>query len=556
MLRNLFIKNYALIQELDIQVDEQLTTITGETGAGKSILLGAIGLVMGQRADNSAIADQTEKCIIEATFDISSQNLKDLFETLEFDYQDLTIIRREILPNGKSRSFVNDTPANLANLKLISNHLIEVHTQNTGLLVTDPAEQIKLVDGYGQFSELFKDYSKAFKKQLKLSKELDELIEEQRQFIKEKEFIQFQFDELSELNLQPSEEKLLEDKINLLTQSSSIIQALQLTQNLISNNESNIIDQLNFIKNALRPVSAVSTDIKGLYERLESNIIELKDLGQEAEDLSDKIDQNPAELETLNERLAKIQNLLRKHQVNTCSELIELSHLFENKLLESQNTDEVIEKIQKELLTAQKVTIELGRELSKKRKESAIEIAKEAKQILQQLAIPNAQIEFQLDSNEQFLGPLGMDKINILFSANLGKSPQVLSQVASGGEISRLNFTFRSLIAKNKHLPTLIYDEADTGISGEVASKMGSMMSQLSKFHQVISITHLPQVAAAGQFQWLVYKSNDNHKTSTKVKKLSTQERVTVLAQMLSGTNPSESALSNAKELLAMNHNL
>lgn len=556
MLRNLFIKNYALIQELDIQVDEKLTTITGETGAGKSILLGAIGLVMGQRADNSAIADQSEKCIIEATFDISSQNLQELFENLEFDYQDLTIIRREILPNGKSRSFVNDTPANLANLKLISHYLIEIHTQNTGLLVTDPIEQIKLLDGYGKYSDLVYEYSKAYKKQLELSRNLNNLIEEQFHFIKEKEFIQFQFDELSEMNLTNQEEKTLEEKINLLTQSTNIIHALQLTNEVISNNESNVIDQLNVLKNSLKPISAISLELRSLFERLESNIIELKDLAKEAENLSENIDQNPAELEILNERLAKLQNLFRKHQVTSSSELIEISKVFESKLLESQNTDQDVLKIQKELEQAKKDCLSLALELSNKRKESAHLISEEAKLILQQLAIPNAQIIFQIESNEQFLGPWGIDKVDILFSANLGKSPQPLSQVASGGEISRLNFTFRSLIAKNKHLPTLIYDEADTGISGEVASKMGSMMSQLGKFHQVISITHLPQVAAAGQFQWLVYKSNTENKTITTVKKLNVDERVTVLAQMLSGTNPSESALSNARELLMMNRNL
>ena len=550
MLQNLFIKNYALIRELNLEIDGNLTTITGETGAGKSILLGAIGLVLGQRADNSAIADQTEKCIIEATFDLSTLNLKSLFDDLEFDYQDITIIRREILPNGKSRSFVNDTPANLSNLKEIAHHLIEIHTQNTGLLVTDSTEQLKLVDGFGKHAPTLEKFSSAYRTHSKLVKKLYDLIESQTQFMKEKEFIQFQFDELNDLNLIEHEETLLHEKITLLTQSSTIIHALSLTQKILSDKEPSVIDQLNSIKNQLRPISTINASIGELFQRIESSILELKDISSEAEYLAEKIEQNPSELESLNERLAKIQNLFRKHQVSSCAELIEICHNIESRLLVSQNLDEEINETKKQLEDTRKTVLSIGKELSDLRLNSAKKIADEATEILKQLAIPHAQIHFHVDSNENHLNPLGIDKIEILFSANLGKTPQTLTQVASGGEISRLNFTFRSLIAKNKNLPTLIYDEADTGISGEVAAKMGSMMRQLGQFHQVISITHLPQVAAAGQYQWLVYKDNSSNKTQTSVKKLNDSERIHVIAQMLSGTNPSEFALKNAKELL------
>ncbi len=550
MLQNLFIKNYALIKELNLNIEGHLTTVTGETGAGKSILLGAIGLILGQRADNSAIADQTEKCIIEATFDIQKLNLLPLFEEFEIDYQDLTIIRREILPNGKSRSFINDTPVNLSLMKQIGSYLIEIHTQNTGLLVTDPLEQLHLVDGYGNYPNILKKYKVAFKNHQEFSVKLSNLIENQKNFIKEREFIQFQFDELNDFNPVEKEEISLDEKIKLMTQASGIISALSATQKVIIDNDQSILDQLNFIKNQLKPVALAQQSIQELYSRIESSIIELKDIGLEAEHIAEKIDENPADLESLNERLAKLQNLFRKHQVETASELIELKNSFENQLLVSQNIDDEILNVKKQVDLSKNEVVQIGKEITQLRIQASKKIADEAKAILINLAIPHAAIEFKINTNENNIGAEGLDQIDILFSANLGKTPQTLANVASGGEISRLNFTFRSLIAKNKNLPTLIYDEADTGISGEVASKMGNMMRQLGQFHQVISITHLPQVAAAGQNQWLVYKSISENKTLSSVKNLNTQERVEVLAQMLSGSNPSDSALSNARELL------
>lgn len=550
MLQNLFIKNYALIKELNLNIDGQLTTITGETGAGKSILLGAIGLILGQRADNSAIADQTEKCIIEATFDIHKLNLLPLFEEFEIDYQELTIIRREILPNGKSRSFINDTPANLSQLKQIGSHLIEIHTQNTGLLVTEPTEQLHLVDGYGNYPETLKKYKLAFKSHQEFSSKLNRLLENQKSYIKEKAFIQFQFDELNDFNLIENEEISLDENIKLLTQASGIISALATAQKVIIENDQSILDQLAFIKNQLKPIIGAHQSIQELFSRIESSIIELKDIGLEAENIAEKIDNNPANLELSNERLAKLQNLFRKHQVETAIDLIELKNSFENQLVVSQNIDDEISSVKKHLETSRMQVVQIGKEITQLRTTASKQIAEEAKGILVNLAIPHAAIEFKIETNENNLGPNGLDYVDILFSANLGKSPQPLANVASGGEISRLNFTFRSLIAKNKNLPTLIYDEADTGISGDVASKMGSMMRQLGQFHQVISITHLPQVAAAGQTQWLVYKSISDNKTLSSVKKLNLEDRIQVLAQMLSGFNPSDSALSNARELI------
>ncbi len=550
MLTNLLIKNYALIKELNISIDKNLTTITGETGAGKSILLGAIGLVLGQRADNSSIADQSEKCIIEATFDIKNLTLKALFEEIEVDYHDECVIRREILPNGKSRSFINDTPANLNQLKQLGAQLIEVHTQNTGLLISNPDEQIHLLDDFGGYKSLIDDYKKAYAHFSTSTKNLNTLLLSQSQFIKEKEFIQFQFDEI--YNFQPieKEEISIEEEITLLTQASNITQALGQANKQINEAENSLIDQLNYLKNQIKPIAQLNDSISSVFTRLETTIVELKDIGFEAENIAEKIEENPAALDTLNERLLKMQNLFRKHQVESADELLHLQNELEIKLQQSQNIDDEIISLKNEVKKAKENAFVLAKKLTESRLNASKLLAEETKNILVNLAIPHAQIEFKVDTSNSELSPLGVDTVNILFSANLGKSPQLLSQVASGGEISRLNFTFRSLIAKNKNLPTLIYDEADTGISGEVASKMGAMMRQLGNLHQVISITHLPQVAAAGQTQWLVYKSVAENKTLSSVKKLDFNERITVLGQMLSGTNPTDAALSNAKELL------
>ncbi len=550
MLTNLLIKNYALIKELNISIDQNLTTITGETGAGKSILLGAIGLVLGQRADNSAIADQSEKCIIEATFDIKNLNLKALFEEIEIDYHDECVIRREIHPNGKSRSFINDTPANLNQLKQLGAQLIEVHTQNTGLLISNPDEQIHLLDDFGGYKSLIDDYKKAYSNYSTSTKNLNSLLLSQSQFIKEKEFIQFQFDEI--YNFQPidKEEVTIEEQITLLTQASNITQALGQANKQINETENSLVDQLNYLKNQIKPIAQLNDSISSVFTRLETTIVELKDIGFEAENIAEKIEENPAALDNLNDRLLKMQNLFRKHQVESAAELLHLQNELEIKLQQSQNIDDEIISLKNEVKKAKENAFIMAQKLSESRLNASKLLAEETKTILVNLAIPHAQIEFKVNTSDTELSPLGIDTVNILFSANLGKSPQLLSQVASGGEISRLNFTFRSLIAKNKNLPTLIYDEADTGISGEVASKMGAMMRQLGNFHQVISITHLPQVAAAGQTQWLVYKSVAENKTLSSVKKLDFNERITVLGQMLSGTNPTDAALSNAKELL------
>jgi DNA repair protein RecN (Recombination protein N) len=550
MLTNLLIKNYALIKELNISIDQNLTTITGETGAGKSILLGAIGLVLGQRADNSAIADQSEKCIIEATFDIKNLTLKALFEEIEIDYHDECVIRREILPNGKSRSFINDTPANLNQLKQLGAQLIEVHTQNTGLLISNPDEQIHLLDDFGGYKTLILEYKKAYAHYSNSTKGLNNLLLSQSQFIKEKEFVQFQYDEI--YNFQPvdKEEATIEEQITILTQASNITQALSQANKQINDTENSLIDQLNYLKNQIKPIAQLNESISSVFTRLETTIVELKDIGFEAENIAEKIEENPAALDNLNDRLLKMQNLFRKHQVESAAELLHLQNELEIKLQQSQNIDDEILSLKNEVKKAKENAFVLAKKLTESRLNASKLLAEETKNILVNLAIPHAHIEFKVDTSDSELSPLGVDTVNILFSANLGKSPQLLSQVASGGEISRLNFTFRSLIAKNKNLPTLIYDEADTGISGEVATKMGAMMRQLGNLHQVISITHLPQVAAAGQNQWLVFKSVAENKTLSSVKKLAFNERITVLGQMLSGTNPTDSALSNAKELL------
>jgi len=428
--------------------------------------------------------------------------------------------------------------------------LIEVHTQNTGLLISNPDEQIRLLDDFGGYKSLIDEYKKAYTQYSTSTKNLNNLLVSQSQFIKEKEFVQFQFDEI--YNFQPvdKEETTIDEQITLLTQASNITQALGQASKQINETENSLVDQLNYLKNQIKPIAQLNGSISSVFERLETTIVELKDIGFEADNIAEKIEENPAALDNLNDRLLKMQNLFRKHQVESAAELLHLQNELEIKLQQSQNIDDEIISLKNEVKKAKENAFVLANKLTESRLNASKLLAEETKNILVNLAIPHAQIEFKVDTSDIELSPLGVDTVNILFSANLGKSPQLLSQVASGGEISRLNFTFRSLIAKNKNLPTLIYDEADTGISGEVASKMGAMMRQLGNLHQVISITHLPQVAAAGQNQWLVYKSVAENKTLSSVKKLDFNERITVLGQMLSGTNPTDAALSNAKELL------
>lgn len=550
MLLSLSIRNYALIKELDLKFNDKLTTITGETGAGKSILMGAIGLILGNRADASVISAGESKCIIEANFQIDKLGLQNTFEELELDYHPETIIRREMSENGKSRAFVNDTPVNLSILKSLGQKIVEIQTQNTSLMMADPKEQLNIIDDFMPQKQLFIDYKTKFSQYKLIQKKIlshSELLSNQK---KQFEFNLFQLNEISDLEIQENEELILAEKILILTQASKIIESLQTVSNLFSENELSIVQLLSHAKQALKPVATVNESLSAINQRIESILIETRDISEECSEYSEKIDQDENELERLNDRLSKIQSLMRKHNVQTTTEILAISEDLSLSVSNIETIESEILAFQKELDFLFNEVIKIGTAISNARIEASKELTIEVESILKDLSLLHAKIEFRFESGNHLLSETGIDKISLYFTANPGTPIQLLSEVASGGEISRLNFSFRSILAKHKSLPTLIFDEADTGISGETAGKMGKLLKQMGEIHQVLCITHLPQVAACGHHQLGIVKIYQANDTKTIVKSLSDEERIEAVAKMLSGDTITTAALENAKQLI------
>ncbi len=550
MLLSLSIRNYALIKELDLKFNDKLTTITGETGAGKSILMGAIGLILGNRADANVISAGESKCIIEANFQIDKLGLQNTFEELELDYHPETIIRREMSENGKSRAFVNDTPVNLSILKSLGQKIVEIQTQNTSLMMADPKEQLNIIDDFMPQKQLFSDYKTKFSQYKLIQKKIhshSELLSNQK---KQFEFNLFQLNEISDLEIQENEELILAERILILTQASKIIESLQTVSNLFSENELSIVQLLSHAKQALKPVATMNESLSAINQRIESILIETRDISEECSEYSEKIDQDENELERLNDRLSKIQSLMRKHNVQTTTEILAISEDLSLSVSNIETIESEILAFQKELDFLFNEVIKIGTSISNARIEASKELTIEVESILKELSLPHAKIEFRFESGNHLLSETGIDKISLYFTANPGTPIQLLSEVASGGEISRLNFSFRSILAKHKSLPTLIFDEADTGISGETAGKMGKLLKQMGEIHQVLCITHLPQVAACGHHQLGIVKIYQDNDTNTIVKSLSNEERIEAVAKMLSGDTITTAALENAKQLI------
>ncbi len=552
MLKHLQIRNYALIKSLDLNFSEGLTTVTGETGAGKSILLGAIGLILGQRADSSEISTGETKCVIEASFEVSSLNLEAVFETLEIDFETTCILRREIHHTGKSRAFINDTPVNLTDLKLIGTLLVEIQTQHANLMVAQTVEQRKLLDFHfadqpdlSQYQVAYQEYKKSLwileKKQL-----------EKTEILKNKDYNEFLLNELSQLGLNLELDENLDQEIELLSQVEKIKSAFNLSIGFLENEQSGILQGLNSVKNQLKIVKDINPEIDTYFERINSMSIELKELNNDLWGYSEKIEENPQKLELLNQRQSKIQHLLKKHQVETIQDLIDIENRLSNELMDISELENQISELLITCENKRKRCVELAHNLTLKRKESSSAIKDKAISILNNLGLNHAQLAFEIQSDYEKLSDSGCDEVQLLFSANLGSPMMPVGQVASGGEISRLNFAIRSIIAKKKNLPTLIYDEADTGISGEIAGKMGKLFKELGNSHQVICITHLPQVASCGNQQIFVKKAILDGKTITDVAYLNNTERIDSIAGMLSGDSITESARNTAKELLGL----
>ena len=549
MLQHLSIQNYALIDSLSIDLDEHLSIITGETGAGKSILLGALGLIAGNRSDSTSLNDKTKKCIVEAVFNIKNYALEDFFSTHELDYDHHTTVRREINPTGNSRAFINDTPVTLSQLKQISALLIDIHSQHETLSLQNNSFQLSIVDAVADNSAALKEYKANFNAYKLLEAELMQLKEKEANAQKESDYLLFLFNELQEANFHLNEQDKLESQLAILINAEDIKSKIASVLLALNESESSLISGLNSVKVSTNELAKFSTELQELSTRINTSFIELKDIAGELENVQDSIVFDAAKLELISERLDLLYKLQQKHRVTSIAELIAIKEDLDTKLLDFTSLENSIHKITEQLIADKKVLEKLAAALSKKRKAVISPIEKQLQQTLSELGMPNAALKIeQSDLND--LTALGKDNIVFLFSANKGSIVQELNKVASGGELSRLMLSIKSLIANSKQLHTIIFDEIDTGVSGEIANKMGIIIDKMAKTMQVITITHLPQIAAKGSSHLFVYKQEKENKTHSQIKKLNKEERVQEIAKMLSTENPTAAAIKNAKELL------
>lgn len=548
MLTHLTIKNYALIRHLEMQPSAHLNVITGETGAGKSIMLGAIGLLMGNRADTKVLWDEEEKCVIEGIFNIRNYKLKSVFKAEDLDYDDQTVIRREISPGGKSRAFINDTPVTLEVMRRIGSILMDIHSQHETLQLGNQSFQLRLIDAYANNASLYDQYCEAWSTFVKKRKEFETLNEQAETLRQEAEFTRFQLDELVKADLQADEQENLESELKIMEHSEEIKNRFNTILNLLNQSEFSARNSISEIRSQLQAVSSYSNAYNTLFERLESIRIELDDITNEIEHEEGKIEFDPVRSEWIKERLSTLYRLLKKHKAANAKELLVLQENLQQKSDLTSNLDEELSSAKQAYEKAETEVKKLAAALSESRKKAFDPLRKQLIRLLKELGIPDATLAIEIQSTAP--GPSGADKIEILFSANKGISPGPLAQVASGGEFSRLMFSIKYVMAEKTAMPTLILDEIDNGISGEIAIKLGNMMKSMAKEHQLIAISHLPQIAAKGAAHYFVFKDNSAKKTVSNIKRLTDSERVEEIAKMIGGANPSKVALENAQELL------
>ena len=550
MLKHLYIKNFTLIDELDIELHEGFSVITGETGAGKSIILGAIALLLGQRADSKTIKQDADKCVIEARVDLSRYDMDDFFteNDIENDPEDC-IIRRELTASGKSRAFINDTPVQLSMLKELGERLVDVHSQHQNLLLNKQDFQLGVVDIIADDSKILSEYQQTFRQCQTVQRELDELkdsIERNRQNL---DFLQFQCNELTQANLVDGEQEELEQRSETLSHSEDIKSALYETDNALGAEQTGALTSLRSSMSALKGISRVFPAVEELAERLESCYIEVKDISQDVAHHLEDIDFDPSELDAINNRLDRLYDLEKKYNVETVGELIARRDEIRQQLNGIENSDESLAELQQRLDTLLKQVSGKASELTRMRTKAARQIEDYMKSRLIPLGMPA--VQFSVHITQEQLGPSGHDKISFLFSANASTPLQPIAQVASGGEIARVMLSLKAMISGAVKLPTIIFDEIDTGVSGKMAEKMAEMMKDMgSHGRQVISITHLPQIAALGNNHYKVEKKETSQGTMSSMKALTADERILEIAQMLSGSDVSEAAIQNAKELL------
>jgi DNA repair protein RecN (Recombination protein N) len=548
MLKSLSISNYALIDQLLMQPSSGLSMITGETGAGKSIMLGAVGLLLGNRSDTKVLLHDDKKCVIEGVFDVANYGLKDFFDQEELDYEPTCIIRREISPAGKSRSFVNDTPVLLDALKTLGAFLMDVHSQHDTLQLGEGSYQLSLIDAFAQTQGEVSAYKADYRAFQKAQKTFNELNKKAIELQKEADFNQFQLEELSVLGLKENEQADLESLQEVLENAEEIKLKINEMLNLFQDEQFGIAQGMSQVQHGMQSLERLAHVFASLKERFQAVNIELKDIEETLGGEESKVEVDFERLDEIRDRLSKIYQLQKKHGVASVEELMELEKQLADKVFQFQNLDETLAKAKKELEESKTKISESGKWLRKKRQGSFSSFQSSLEKLLAGLGMENSKVVMELKPIEPAL--TGSDEIELLFSANKGSNPQPLKKVASGGEFSRLLFAIKYLMADKMAMPTLIFDEIDAGISGEVALKMVGMMQDISKKHQVICITHLPQVAGQGDLHYFVYKDNSSDKTVSKIKLLDQEERVLELAKMISGASPSVSAIESARELL------
>lgn len=553
MLKHLHIENYALIESLDIDLNDGFSVITGETGAGKSILLGAIGLLTGERADLSAIQTGKQRCILEATFNPEGYDLESFFqdEDLDFDPSEC-IIRRELTANGKSRAFINDTPTTISALKKLGNRLIDIHSQHQNLLLGQENFQLSVLDTVASIPELILSYSNAFHKWNLAVKALDKAQNNLDESKKDEDYLRFLVTELVNFNPQPGEDETLQQQCDMLEHAQDIKSALMQGYCQLSEGDSPVTDTLRQVRNLIASIQSYFQQAEELTERLESCRIELQDIADTLESEGESIDYDPMRLEELQNRLNTLYSLEQKHHVGSCEELIDIMKQMKERLEMMDNSDEYIKQLQREEQEARTLLDSLSGKLTEKRTIAAKKVEKDVISCLKTLGMPNVRFQVSISPTESPT-PKGMDKVSFLFSANLGSDMQNISQVASGGETARVMLSLKSILSGVMSLPTIIFDEIDTGVSGHIAESMAKIMHKMGQQgRQVISITHLPQIAALGQHHYKVWKEDTDKVTRSHITYLEQEERITELANMLSGSNVSPEAINNARALLGL----
>lgn len=549
MLTSLTIKNYALIDTLRVDFNTGLSIITGETGAGKSILLGGLSLILGKRADLSSLKDTSKKCIIEAVFNISNYKLKSLFKSEDLDYEAQTIIRREILPSGKSRAFINDSPVNLSSLQRLGARLIDIHSQHQTLEITSNDFQFQVIDALAKNDKELLDYKTEFKAYKILNKELQELIHLKSEAIKEYDYNSFLLKELVEANLKVDEQEDLEQEYETLNNIEGIKEGLSAAYQLLNDEQVGILNTTNNLKITLQKLAGMSSKYDDIFQRVTSSFIELDDVFNEIDTFQSHLDTDPNRLEIVNTKLQLLYSLMKKHLATNVGELITIKNQLEEKVSITQNLDHTIKQKEENIALKIKSLNTIAKAIHDKRFKAIPELTKQLSVLLSSLGMPNAQFKIEATYGNTFLSN-GKDELSFLFSANKGGHFNELKKAASGGELSRIMLAIKSILSKYIQLPTIMFDEIDTGVSGEISNKMGDIMLSMSTSMQVFSITHLPQIAAKGHAHYKVYKEDVDNVTTTNLVKLNYDQRVVEIAQMLGGIDMSTSAIAHAKELL------